>query len=157
VTDNEESKWRDERQIRRLVSYYSDAVAQLDASRAASVYVEDGIASIAGAVLRGRPAIEAGMRQSFAAFRLLHLIPHGGLVDVDGNSAKARWSTLELTVKRDSEDVNCIFGTYEDELVRLAEGWRFIRRTFSLTGRTLHPAAKSQFVERVAPAFTFEP
>src|SRR5688572_33074733 len=90
----------EENAIRRLVAFYSDAVTQLDAGRAASVYVEDGCVSIAGAELHGRAAIEEGMRQTFAAFALLQLIAHGGLIHVDGDSAMARWSTIELAVRR---------------------------------------------------------
>jgi ketosteroid isomerase-like protein len=156
VADPCESTLREERRIRRLVSYYTDAVAHLDAARAASVYVEDGIASIAGTLLRGRSEIEAGMRKSFAAFRILHLIPHGGLIDIGGDSARARWSTLELTVKRESEEMNCIFGSYEDELIRSSGVWRFRKRTFSMTGRTLIDCRKASFFERINPSFVFE-
>ena len=132
----------DDAAIRRLVAYYSDAVTRLDAACAASVYADDGCVSIAGAELHGRAAIEAGMRQSFSAFSLLQLIAHGGLIDVDGDRAMGRWSTIELTVRRDAADMSCIFGCYEDELVRLPEGWRFRKRSFTMAGRTLLPTTK---------------
>jgi uncharacterized protein (TIGR02246 family) len=134
----------DENAIRRLVALYSDAVTHLDAARAASTYTEDGCVSVAGTAIVGRTAIEEGMRQTFSAFALLQLIAHGGLIAVDGDHARARWSTIELTVRRESTDLNCIFGRYEDELVRLPEGWRFKKRSFTMAGRTLLETAKLQ-------------
>ena len=137
-------RYDDENAIRALTAYYSDAVTHLDAARAASIYAEDGCVSIAGAPLHGRAAIEQGMRQSFAAFDLLQLIEHGGVVEVDVDTARARWSTIELTIQRGRQDLNVIFGRYEDELVRLTEGWRFKRRSFTMGGRTQIETAKVQ-------------
>lgn len=134
----------DEAAIRRLTAFYSDAVTHLDAARAASIYADDGTVSIAGAAITGRQAIEAGMRQSFSAFTLLQMIEHGGLVEVDGDRAQARWSTIELAVKRGAQKLDVIFGRYEDQLVRLPIGWRFQRRDFSLAGRTQVETAKLQ-------------
>jgi ketosteroid isomerase-like protein len=135
---------RDESAIRALTAFYSDAVTHLDAARAASIYADDGCVSIAGAELHGRQAIQQGMRQSFAAFDILQLIEHGGIVEVEGDSARARWSTVELTIKRGASQLNVIFGRYEDELARLPEGWRFKRRSFTMAGRTQIETAKTQ-------------
>ena len=141
---------RDENAVRQLVAYYSDAVTHLNPARAASVYTEDGCVSIAGAEIVGRPAIEQGMQQSFSAFELLQLIAHGGLITLNGDAATARWSTIELAVRRGSTNLSCIFGRYEDELVRLPIGWRFKKRSFTLAGRTLVEGAKLQ----TNPAFS---
>ena len=141
----------DEAAIRRLVAYYSDAVTQLDAARAASVYAEDGCVSIEGAELHGRGALEEGMRHSFSAFALLQMIAHGGLIDVDGDQATGRWSTIELAVRRDATEMSCIFGCYQDEMVRLPEGWRFRKRNFTMAGRALLPAAKLQLNPNFGP------
>jgi SnoaL-like domain len=134
----------DEHAIRRLTAFYSDAVTHLDAARAASVYTADGCVSIVGTQIIGRAAIEDGMRQTFSAFALLQLIEHGGLICVEGARATARWSTIELGVRRESTALNCIAGRYEDELVRLPEGWRFKKRSFTLAGRAQIDTAKLQ-------------
>lgn len=144
MTADKSRRLADEPAIRSLAAAYSDAVTHLDAARAASVYAEDGCVSISGSELSGRTAIEAGMRQSFAAFDLLQLIEHGGVVAVDGDTAQARWSTIELTVKRGSKDLGVIFGRYEDQLVRLPLGWRFRRRSFTMAGRMQFEANKIQ-------------
>lgn len=139
----------DENAIRQLTAFYSDAVTRLDATKAASIYTEDGCVVIAGAETRGRDAIEEGMRQSFSAFQLLQLIAHGGWIELDGDRANARWSTVELAIRRGSEHLNVIFGRYEDLLVRRPSGWRFKRRSFTLAGRTQLETAKLQ----MNPAF----
>jgi ketosteroid isomerase-like protein len=139
----------DDGAIRRLTAYYSDAVTHLDATRAASIYTEDGVVEIVGNRTAGRAAIEDGMRQSFAAFELLQLIEHGGIVTVEGDTAKARWSTVELGIRRGSTYVSVIFGRYEDELVRRDDDWRFKRRVFTMAGRTQIETAKLQ----LNPAF----
>jgi uncharacterized protein (TIGR02246 family) len=144
VTDPELRRLTDDDAIRRLTASYSNAVARCDARRAASIYVEDGRVSIAGRETIGRLAIEEGMRQSFAAFSLLQMIAHGGLIRVDGDEADASWSTTELAIRRGSDTLDIIFGRYEDRLVRSAEGWRFARRVFTLAGRTQVDTIKSQ-------------
>jgi ketosteroid isomerase-like protein len=135
---------QDDHAIRALTAFYSDAVTHLDAPRAASVYAEDGRASITGHEIVGRTAIEEGMRHSFAEFSLLQLVEHGGVIEPDGDRARARWSTIELTVRRGSSDLNVVFGRYEDELVRTPGGWLFGSRTFSLAGRARMETAKLQ-------------
>lgn len=144
MADEEARRLADEQAIRALTAWYSDAVTHLDAARAAAIYAEDGCVSIAGAERHGRAAIEAGMRQSFSAFAVLQLIEHGGVIAVDGDRATARWSTVELTVKQGTSDLNVIFGRYEDTLVRLPQGWRFQRRSFTMAGRMQFDAAKAQ-------------
>jgi uncharacterized protein (TIGR02246 family) len=134
----------DEAAIRQLSAFYSDAVTHLDARRAASIYAEDGSVAIAGNVIAGRAAIEAGMRQSFAEFDLLQLIAHGGLIAIDGDTAQARWSTIELTIRKNAPALNVIFGRYEDRLVRQPGGWRFQLREFTMAGRTQIDVAKLQ-------------
>ncbi|WP_165186939.1 nuclear transport factor 2 family protein [Caulobacter soli] len=125
----------DERAIRRLTAVYGEAVGRLDAHAAASTYVEDGRVSILGRETVGRVAIEAGMRASFEAHALLQFAAHGGLIDIAGDRATARWSTVEFAVRHGSEDIHCILGRYEDDLVRQPDGWRFRRRVFTLASR----------------------
>jgi ketosteroid isomerase-like protein len=149
------ARLQDEAAIRRLVARYCDAVAHRDAERASAVYAEDGVAMIAGNELRGRAAIREGMRQSFSAFCLMQMIAHGGLIEVEGDTARARWPTIELTVREGGGGLSCIFGRYEDELVRRPEGWRFRRRTFTMAGRTLLDSSKLQLNPGFADALQF--
>jgi ketosteroid isomerase-like protein len=155
MESREAAQIADEGAIRKLVSLYSDSITRLDAARAASVYADDGVVSIVGVETIGRSAIENGMLRSFAQFQLLQLIAHAGVIRIDGDSASACWSTVELGVRRGSSALDCIFGRYEDTLARLPEGWRFTRRVFVMAGRTRIEAAKIQlkpeFFSAVAP------
>jgi len=72
------------------------------------------------------------------------MIEHGGLIQIDGDRVVARWSTIELGIRHSSDQLNVIFGRYEDFLSRLPEGWRFARRIFTLAGRTLLDTSKIQ-------------
>jgi uncharacterized protein (TIGR02246 family) len=144
MRDPDVQRLLDENAIRALTAAYSDAVTHLDADRAATVYAEDGCVAIDGNELHGRAAIAEGMRASFAAFQLLQLIEHGGVVRIDRDMAQARWSTVEMTVREGSDALNVIFGRYEDRLVRTGKGWLFARRTFSLAGRTQVETTKLQ-------------
>lgn len=136
----------DESAIRDLAAAYSDAVTHLDARRAASVYADDGRVVILGHETRGRAAIEAGMRASFAEFELLQLIAHGPVIAVRGDEAEARWSTIEFTVRRGADRFGVIFGRYEDKLVRETSGWRFRERAFTMAGRTQMEIGKLQTI-----------
>lgn len=126
------------------MAVYGDGVARLGAVAAAATYVEDGVVSIAGAETAGRAAIDAGMRASFAEFRMLQVVAHDGLIDLAGECAAARWTTVEIGVRRGSATLDHIFGRDEDQLERTADGWRFRRRTFTLTGRTRTETMKIQ-------------
>jgi uncharacterized protein (TIGR02246 family) len=136
----------DEDAIRRLTSIYSDAVTHLDARCAASIYADDGSIAVAGNEIFGRAQIEVGMRETFSAFALLQIVAHSGLITVTGDTAQARWSTLELAVRKGADQCNIIFGRYQDSLVRLSEGWRFARREFTMAGRTQIETTKVQTV-----------
>jgi hypothetical protein len=108
--------------------------------------MDDGCVLLAGREIAGRAAIEDGLRETLAAFSLLQLIQHAGIIEIDGDQAKARWSTIELAVRKDREQINIIFGRYEDLLVRRPEGWRFMRREFALAGRSLVESTKLQLL-----------
>lgn len=134
----------DEGAIRDLAAAYSDAVTHLDAVRAAAVYAEDGCVVVMGRETRGRAAIEQGMRETFAAFELLQLIAHAPQISLDGDTAQARWSTVELTVRRGAAHFGVIMGRYEDRLVREGSVWRFRERVFTMAGRMQMPIDKLQ-------------
>jgi ketosteroid isomerase-like protein len=146
---HEPARSHDDRAIRRLVADYSDAITHLDARRAAMTYAEDGCVALPGAQIAGRANIEAGMRETFAAFQVLQLIAHAGLIDIDGDRASARWSTVELGIRTGATALSCILGRYEDELIRTPQGWRFAKRVFSLAARALLDTEKLQ----LDPAF----
>ena len=96
-----------------------------------------------------------GMRQTFAAFAFLRQQCDVGLIDIDGDHARARLSVFEASHKAGEEAVSLIWGFYEDEYARLAEGWRFARRRYVLQFRSRVALDKLQLVEGLELGFDF--
>ena len=142
--------------IRRLVALYCDAVNRRDADAAGLLFAPDCRITIAGGPQRvGRELQTEGMRQTFAAFAFLRQQCDAGLIDVAGDTARARLSVFEVSQKPGDSSLSLIFGFYEDHYVRLAEGWRFQERCYVLQYRCLVDAAKVQMAEGVDLALAF--
>lgn len=143
--------------IRRLVGLYCDAVNQLDADAAGQLFAPDAAIRIADfPAIAGQQAIREGMRQTFAQHRFLRQQCDVGLIDVAGTSARARISVFEAAHRSGEDTLSLIFGFYEDEYARLAEGWRFHRRRYTMQFRSRMEVAKLQLVEGLALGFEFE-
>lgn len=129
--------------VRRLTAFYCDAVNHHDPARAVSVYARDGqLVMPDGTQIIGREAIGEGVQRTLAAFSFIHQICHSGLIDIHGDHASARWSFLELARRIADPAMGMIIGTYEDDLVRTEEGWRFSRRRLHIGQRALIDLAK---------------
>ena len=120
----------DELAIRRLASAYTDAINRRDAVAAASVYAPDGTAS-----KDGGPDVPPGkMLRNFERvvdrLQFLFQMLHSGVVDLQGDQATARWWLSEIQWMGEGDHLLWA-GTYEDEVVRTAHGWRFARRTLT--------------------------
>ncbi len=149
-----------ESEIRRLVALYCDAVNRRDADAAGLLFAPDCSIRIADGPERiGRELQAEGMRQTFAAFAFLRQQCDVGLIDIDidGNRARARLSVIEASYRAGEDGVGLIFGFYEDEYARLAEGWRFWRRRYTMQLRSRSQADKLQLVEGPDLAFAFAP
>jgi uncharacterized protein (TIGR02246 family) len=127
----------DEAAIRRLVAFYCDAVNHRDPERAATVYAEDGCLSADGTDFVGRAVVAGVLGRLLVQYEFAHQIAHAALIEVDGDRATARWSIVEINSLVTSPGLSFFLGTYEDELVRLPEGWRFKRRTLHTIARSL--------------------
>ncbi|MEO6716874.1 MAG: nuclear transport factor 2 family protein [Novosphingobium sp.] len=144
--------------IRRLVGLYCDAVNRRDADAAGALFAPDCSIRIADGPERiGRDVQTQGMRQTFAAFAFLRQQCDVGLIDVDGDTARARLSVFEASHRAGEDGMSLIFGFYEDEYARLAEGWRFARRRYVLQFRSQVPVNRLQLVEGLNLGFDFAP
>lgn len=140
--------------IRRLVGLYCDAVGRRDADAAGLLFAPDCRITIADGPERlGRDLHVEGMRQTFAAFAFLRQQCDAALIDVAGDRAKARLSVFEASQRHGDTRLSLIFGFYEDEYVRLAQGWRFQNRRYILQYRCLADVAKAQLAEVLPAAF----
>jgi uncharacterized protein (TIGR02246 family) len=121
----------DESAIRALAAGYSDAVRRGDAEQAAATYAEDGVLmAFSGPEIVGREAIQAALHRVLSPQSFVMQTCEGGLIEVDGDTAKARWSVTEWVNPKDTQKLSISLGVYEDTIVRTAEGWRFKRRRF---------------------------
>jgi len=121
----------DESEIRALAAGYSDAVRRGDADQAAATYCEDGVLmAFSGPEIVGRAAIRAALHRVLSPQSFVMQTCEGGLIEVDGDVARARWSVTEWVNPKDTKKVSISLGVYEDTVVRTAEGWRFKRRRF---------------------------
>jgi ketosteroid isomerase-like protein len=142
--------------IRRLIGLYCDAVNRRDADAAGVLFAPDCRITIAdGPERNGRDIQITGMRQSFAAFAFLRQQCDVGLIDIDGDRARARLSVFEASHREGDESVSLIFGFYEDDYVRLADAWRFARRRYVMQFRSRVAVNKLQLVEGLELGFAF--
>jgi ketosteroid isomerase-like protein len=102
---------------------YNGDRGRLDALTAC--FAADGVLEYPGASPKGRDAIAASLGSSTRDPRLTFVRHHitNPLIAVDGDSATAR---SYFTVHSDFGPDHS--GTYDDRLVRTADGWRFAHR-----------------------------
>jgi uncharacterized protein (TIGR02246 family) len=121
----------DELEIQALAASYSDAVRRGDAEQAAATYAEDGVLmAFAGPEIVGRPAIAQALARVLSPMSFVMQTCAGGLIQVDGDRATARWPVTEWMNRRDTDEIRVMLGVYEDVVVRTPQGWRFARRRF---------------------------
>lgn len=124
------SKFEDEMEIRALVAAYADAVNRRDADGMAAVLAPDGIIEKPGYgdPVQGRDKILKRYSRLQREREFLCQQIHSGVVHVDGDRASARWWFSETKLAVGGENWLTMVGVYQDECVRLPEGWRFSRR-----------------------------
>lgn len=121
----------DELAIRTLTASYADAINRGDLADVARVYDTDAVFTMMDRPsVVGRDAIVDVLRTTLARYRLVMQLLHSGVVQLDGDRARARWQITEFQVIADGER-RFVAGRYEDELVRRHHGWQFARRSFT--------------------------
>lgn len=123
----------DELAIRSLAAAYTDAVNRRDGDGMAAVYAPDGMlhSPAAGDPVVGIEKLRKRFKRLVEKEReFLMQLTHSGVVEIDGDRAMARWWFSEIK-KPAGGPFEMILGVYQDEVVRLPEGWRFARRTVS--------------------------
>lgn len=121
----------DELAIRSLVASYTDAINRSDVDDIGPVYAEDGVLTMMERPdVVGRAAILDMLSATLARYQIVMQLVHSGIVQLDGDRARARWQITELQVTVEGES-RFIAGRYEDDLVRHPHGWQFAHRTFT--------------------------
>lgn len=115
--------------VQQLAVTYADYVSRGDVAGAVQVYAPDGrLETPTTEPAIGRAAIEATISSTVASLELVFQTVHVGLIKVDGDRAQARTPITEWARRARDSQPFLFLGWYEDEAVRLDEGWRFARR-----------------------------
>jgi ketosteroid isomerase-like protein len=115
--------------VQQLAVIYADCVSRGDAAAAVQVYAPDGrLETPTTEPAIGRAAIEATISSTVASLEMVFQTVHVGLIQVDGDRAQARTPITEWARRSRDSQPFLFLGWYEDEAVRLDEGWRFTRR-----------------------------
>lgn len=122
--------------ITHLAAAYAEAVSRGQVEEACLTYAEDGeLHSPTTDPAIGRAAVTATIMKSCATLEFVFQTVHQGLVEVDGDTARARFPITEWARRTSDARPIQFLGIYDDECVRTPEGWRFSRRT--LVPRTM--------------------
>jgi ketosteroid isomerase-like protein len=122
--------------ITHLASAYADAVSRGQIAEACLTYTENGeLHSPTTEPAIGRDAIVETITATCSTLEFVFQTVHQGLVQVDGDTARARFPITEWARRASDARPIQFLGVYEDECVRTPAGWRFARR--ALVPRTI--------------------
>jgi 3-phenylpropionate/cinnamic acid dioxygenase small subunit len=113
----------DRDEILQLLYRYNHAIDSGDARGWANTFTEDGVFDVGGQVMSGRDEL---VKFASDVHGLRHMVVNP-LVDVAGDAATVR---AYFVVFQGTAPL--VVGTYEDEVVRTPEGWRFAKRVSKL-------------------------
>jgi ketosteroid isomerase-like protein len=124
----------DEKEIRRVLVHYGEYLDARDFAGYAGLFARDGVWTGGFGTFTGPAAIEAMLVENMGApepgfvnrdnFHLMTTM----VVDVDGDTAKARSRYLFMTRTPEDRPSIALAGRYEDTLVREDGAWKIQRR-----------------------------
>ena len=126
---------QDHLDILGLYEHYNHAIDAADASAWAATYTEDCVFDSPRATVSGRAGLEQYVRarDSSPAAQAVRPERHWNAeIRISGDGAHASGSCLLLLSGIQVETGKTVVmtsGSYTDELVKTASGWRFVRRT----------------------------
>jgi ketosteroid isomerase-like protein len=126
----------DEIAIQQTLNTYSYCASIGDFDGMAGTYAPDGVWEVPGIGMElvGREAIVAASQGVTAKLEYMVQLNSPAIIKVDGDRATAQ-SIIRECGKYAGKQLNLeVIGYYDDELVRLPEGWRFARRKFNTKG-----------------------
>jgi uncharacterized protein (TIGR02246 family) len=129
------SAFEDRFAIHELIHQWSAAVNERDWDGLASVYAEDGVIDVGPPFairLEGRQAIRETFSKMIPEQQYIIQTASAIVVKLNGDTASARATIHELMRGPDGTGMQQM-GTYYDDLVRTAEGWKFKLRRFRVT------------------------
>lgn len=129
--------------IRELVERWSDGTNNHDWAALEELFTEDAVWDVGEPLsftAQGRRQIVALLREKMQPSLYVVQTPHAIIVKLQGNTASARSTIHEVCRFADGTGLE-MMGTYFDELVKEASGWRFRRRNYRCTLLNPQPPA----------------
>ena len=117
--------------IRELVARYSEAVSRGDAKAFGETWAEDGEWLLMGQRAVGPEATTAQWQRLVRGFDFVVQFSHGGIIDVEGDTATGRWQISEHGRGLDGSTFFSM-GFYADRYVCVDGCWRFQSRHFEV-------------------------
>lgn len=117
--------------IRALIEAYADAVFRRDAEAWEANWAQDARWDLMGTLIEGRAAIVAAWQQAMSGFPFVGFMCQPGPIELDGDMARARVWVRETLIDTEGRRRE-LFGRYDDEYCRTADGWRIARRSYRI-------------------------
>ncbi len=126
--------------IQQLAARYNHAIDSGDGAAYAGTFVEDGVLDAGQLVLEGRGALEQFASAFPGSVHCPRHVATSLLIDADGDgdgdgdckgAVLLAYVQMYALVGDPPRQTITASGTYTDSLVKLDEGWRFVRRTFT--------------------------
>jgi hypothetical protein len=127
--------------VQRTLNTYSNAASRGDWDRTIGTYMPNGIWEIPHLSLRfeGHKSIREALENFKATMDYVIQMNAPALIEIDGTNATAHAAIRECGKSKGKNEGFEFFGFYADELIRTAEGWKFVRRVFQGVGSSRFP------------------
>lgn len=121
---------KDQMEIQTLAQHYADGVMKRDADLWSSTWAEDGVWFLGTPTpFEGRDTIRQVWEGAMGGYPVVLHIVQPGVIEVDGDTATARFYIQENIVDGDGNHI-WVIGVYNDELARVDGEWKFKIRRF---------------------------
>jgi ketosteroid isomerase-like protein len=122
--------------IQQLLNKYTDGCSRADWDQVMATFLPDGIweVPVLDARFEGHAAIRAAMAGFAGQMAYFVQLNSPATITVEGDKATATSVVRECGKYADRDLAMEVLGTYDDELVRTADGWKFVRRIFRSLG-----------------------
>ena len=126
----------DQISIQQTINRYTEGSGRGNWDRVLGTFLPDGIWEIPalGAHHQGHAAIREAMSSFVAQMSYYVQINAPAIIETAGDRATASSAVRECGKFVDRNEALEVLGFYDDELVRVENGWKFARRRFVLAG-----------------------
>ena len=137
---------RDKNDIQETINRYSEGASRRDWDQVLGTFLPDGVweVPVLNMRLEGDAAIRAAMGQVSGDMAYFVQINAPATIKVDGDRATAVSGIRECGKYADRDEAMEVLGSYSDDLVRTADGWKFARRSFNALGMHNFPLSPAK-------------